>query len=94
MRGLTSRREVGEHVVVTFVLERHPDDASGRGGQQQRAERAVDRAVGDVEQAAPVGALDEPVVETAEDVVVRLRERRRQLVDEAGVGGHAGAPSR
>ena len=43
--------ELGEHGVVVLALERDPDEAAVRGGQQQRPERAVDDAVGDVEQA-------------------------------------------
>ena len=53
MRGLTSVAKAVEDVVVALTLERHPHDAGGRGGEQERTERAVDRAVGDVEQLRP-----------------------------------------
>ena len=45
-----------EHGVVVLPLEGDPDQAVGGGRQQQRADRAVDGAVGDVEQAGAVGS--------------------------------------
>ena len=45
--------EPGQHGVVALDVVGDADQADGGGGQQQRADRGVDGAVGDVEQ--PVG---------------------------------------
>ena len=88
--------EPGEHVVVALVLERHPDEARGRGRQQQRAERAVDRAVGDVEQAVTLGALDELVVQplARASAPAAGNAGRRSLGDRRVSVVIVGAPSR
>ena len=55
-----------QHGVVTLAGEGHPDQALLGGGQQQRADRAVDGAVGDVEQAVLLGRGGQPGVQPAQ----------------------------
>ena len=74
---------------MVLPLEGHPHQAVRRGGQQQRTERAVDRAVGDVEQAVGARrAAGEPGVQPVDGC--RRRRRRRRAARRSTTGGRRG----
>ena len=78
----------GQHVVVVFAGEGHPDQAGRGGGQQQRAYRAVDGPVSQVEQAGGVRARGELIMQCSQ-VGSTDRERTGQAWRlRGGTGGH------
>ena len=60
---------------MVLDAERHPDQTGGRARQQQRADGAVDRPVGDVEQVVGGGADREVPVQARQVVVGDVRVR-------------------
>ena len=81
-----------QHGVVTLEGEGHPDQALVGGGQQQRADGAVDHAVGDVQDAVLLRRGRQPLVQAAQlgrVVGEGPREGRGQIV-----GVHRGSPFR
>ena len=79
-------RERLEHGVVVFAGVGDPDQALFGRGQQQRADRAVEDAVGDIQGALPLGRRGQPVVQPAQ-LAGRFREGLRQVTGHA-VGAH------
>jgi hypothetical protein len=64
--------EAGQRRLVALDVVGDPYQADGRGGQQQRADRGVDGAVGDVEHAGVVGAVLEPSMQSRQRGLVRV----------------------
>ena len=62
--------QLDEHLLVVLQAEGDAHHARRRGRDEQRAERAVDRAIGDIEQARGAGARGELRVQPAEQRVV------------------------
>ena len=58
---------------MILQLEGDPDEPGRRRRQQQGSDRAVDRAVGDVEEALGVGPFGESFPERTDDLVVEVR---------------------
>ena len=58
--------ELVEDRVVAFEFERDPHQAGGAGRDEQRTDRAVDDAVGDIEQCLVIGTLGQPGAERVE----------------------------
>ena len=79
--------ELVEHRVVAFAFERDPHEAGGARRDEQRTDRAVDDAVGDVEECLVLGTLGQPGTERGEVGVVGV-EGGGQCGDECVVGVH------
>jgi hypothetical protein len=72
----------GQDRVVVFDVVGNSDQADGGGGQQQGADRAVDGAVGNVEEFVGGGVALQPLMQSGQRRVVGM-----QFVE--NVGGHA-----
>ncbi len=81
-------RQLGEHLVVILAGEGDPDHAGRGRRQQQGTEWAVERAVGDVEQAGAIGIHGERGAPLFHRLLVRDRHGGRQQL------AHPPAPSR
>jgi len=57
--GAQRSRQTGEDNVVIFDLERNANQPTWGGRDQERSKRAVDRAVGHVQQPFPLGLCDQ-----------------------------------
>ena len=66
---------------MILALEGDADEAFLRRREEQRANRAIDRAIGDVEHAVTIGGCFEKAVETIEDICVgcRIGEQQRDI---------------
>ena len=72
--------------VVALVAERHAHQPDGRRGDQQRADRGVDRPIGDVEEVVVFSGGRQTGVQAGEVVIVD-RIRRGEVN-----GGHQRTP--
>ena len=96
-RGLTASASACEHGVVVLDRERDAHQPGGRAREQQRADRAVDGAVGDVEQAVRARRVP-PASRCSRVEVVRVPRtgtgRRRSSTPPGRSPGRSGAGSR
>ena len=75
---------------MVLVLERHPDQSVPARGDEQRAERAVDRAVRNVEQAGVVRPPAQSLAEIVHNGALLHGERGLQLGDDSRLATHVG----
>ena len=71
---------------MVLAVERDPHESLRRRRQQQRPDRAVDRAIRHVEHTVALGLVDESAVEPTLGVVAGCRDRGEQVVDHLLVG--------
>ncbi len=74
--------ELRQHGIVAFDVVGHADQPDRGGGQQQGADRAVDGAVGDVEQLTGCRVVFQPTMQSGQGLVVGL-----QLVEKVSAHG-------
>ena len=80
--------QASEHRVEALAFVGDPDQPGRGGGQQQRADRRVEGAVGDVEQALVLGLGDEPGVQRGQLVLGRGRAEQLGGVVVGSFDGH------
>ena len=91
MRGLIRSGQGLQDRVVVLARVGHPDQADVGRGEQQRADRAVHGAVGDVEDALGLCGGGEALAQPAQ-LVGGVGVGLRQVAGQVVVGAHRGSP--